>query len=150
MVDYSNITKLYLRSYALPTRSYTGTEEEGVIPLDISQFSLNKFVQTEANGVLSPARVMVTIKINEDASAYNYSINNEGYQEQEVQFGERAHYSDDTIDFEMVVSEEDIRYNPDDMYSFYISPMNQDLVPIEYNIPIFSSENIILTINESV
>lgn len=150
MVDYSNITKLYMRSYALPTRSYTGTEEEGVIPLDISQFSLNKFVQTEANGVLSPARVMVTIKINEDASAYNYSINNEGYQEQEVQFGERAHYSDDTIDFEMVVSEEDIRYNPDDMYSFYISPMNQDLVPIEYNIPIFSSENIILTINESV
>lgn len=150
MVDYSNITKLYLRSYALPTRSYTGTEEEGVIPLDISQFSLNKFVQTEANGVLSPARVMVTIKINEDASAYNYSINNEGYQEQEVQFGERAHYSDDTVDFEMVVSEEDIRYNPDDMYSFYISPMNQDLVPIEYNIPIFSSENIILTINESV
>lgn len=150
MVDYSNITKLYLRSYALPTRSYTGTEEEGVIPLDISQFSLNKFVQTEANGVLTPARVMVTIKINEDASAYNYSINNEGYQEQEVQFGERAHYSDDKVDFEMVISEEDIRYNPDDMYSFYISPMNQDLVPIEYNIPIFSSENIILTINESV
>lgn len=149
MVDYSNINKLYLRSYALPTRAYTGTEEEGLIPLDITQFSLNKFTQTEINGNLTPSRAMVTVKIREDASTYKVSIDNEGYGE-DCQFGERVSFSNDYLEFEMVISEENLRYNPNDGYTFYLSPMNQDLVPMEYNIPIFQTSNISLTINESV
>ena len=59
---------------------------------------------------------------------------------------------DNNLSFEITIGNpgEGQVYNPGDEYVISLQPMNRDLIPVNFNIPIFRSNTITLEINEVV
>jgi len=67
-------------------------------------------------------------------------------------FGNITQVNGNNLSFEITIGNpgEGQVYNPGDEYVISLQPMNRDLIPVNFNIPIFRSNTITLEINEVV
>ena len=81
-----------------------------------------------------------------------YKITDTSQKTYNGQFGQNLTVNNDNVGFTITIgdSTSGLRYNVGDRYNLFIQKMNMDLVPMNYNIPIFKSETINLTIHEVV
>lgn len=147
MVDYLTITSLYILGYPVPQGSPTSAPE--LAPdLNITYFNQTKFVTGDSEAPVNKRTLKVTIT----EEGYNISgvddvdINVDG------NYGQMLSISNNNIAFDITIGETTtgLKYNTGDSYLITLQPMNIDLVPSDFNIPIFKSGNIELTINEVV
>lgn len=147
MVDYLTITSLYILGYPVPQGSPTSAPE--LAPdLNITYFNQTKFVTGDSEAPVNKRTLKVTIT----EEGYNISgvddvdINVDG------NYGQMLSISNNNIAFDITIGETTtgLKYNTGDSYLITLQPMNIDLVPPDFNIPIFKSGNIELTINEVV
>lgn len=138
MVDYLNLNKLYLLGYPTPIDN----------PNTSPELNISSFVQNYFNGVGGSISETMVITILENG----YKITDTSQKTYNGQFGQNLTVNNDNVGFTITIgdSTSGLRYNVGDRYNLFIQKMNMDLVPMNYNIPIFKSETINLTIHEVV
>lgn len=138
MVDYLNLNKLYLLGYPTPIDN----------PNTSPELNISSFVQNYFNGVGGSISETMVITILENG----YKITDTSQKTHNGQFGQNLTVNNDNVGFTITIgdSTSGLRYNVGDRYNLFIQKMNMDLVPMNYNIPIFKSETINLTIHEVV
>lgn len=138
MVDYLNLNKLYLLGYPTPIDN----------PNTSPELNISSFVQNYFNGVGGSISETMVITILENG----YKITDTSQKTHNGQFGQNLTVNNDNVGFAITIgdSTSGLRYNVGDRYNLFIQKMNMDLVPMNYNIPIFKSETINLTIHEVV
>lgn len=138
MVDYLNLNKLYLLGYPTPIDN----------PNTSPELNISSFVQNYFNGVGGSISETMVITILENG----YKITDTSRKTYNGQFGRNLTVNNDNVGFTITIwdSTGGLRYNVGDRYNLFIQKMNMDLVPMNYNIPIFKSETINLTIHEVV
>ena len=148
MVDYLNINSLYLLSYPVP-QGGGGIDPSLVPDLNITHFKQINFSTGDAEAQTDERQVMITItergyKIN--GLVNDTDINTTGT------FGNITQVNGNNLSFEITIGNpgEGQVYNPGDEYVISLQPMNRDLIPVNFNIPIFRSNTITLEINEVV
>ena len=146
IVDHVNINKIYIRSYARASR----VSVEGgysLIPLDIDYFCQNKYVPEADLEEGKVDKIDVTIVIGNDTSTYTL-ITSDGYAQYNMSWGTVYNIVTDRVSFDISLG--DVGYNPNVNYTFSLQPMNTNLTPLDYNIPVFESSTINLTVHESI
>ena len=139
MVDYLNINSLYLLSYPVP-QGGGGIDPSLVPDLNITHFKQINFSTGDAEAQTDERQVMITItesgyKIN--GLVNDTDINTTGT------FGNITQVNGNNLSFEITIG---------NTWEGQVSlqPMNRDLIPVNFNIPIFRSNTITLEINEVV
>ena len=132
-VDYLKIHKLYLLPYPRP-------HSQGQLELQIPYYNQYTFNSRSDSITYEELTVVFT-------DPQNYQIRSKD-SITSGKIGEIVKVTTNTSSFDIMVDGEG--YEPDQAYSLYIQPMNTDLVPQNYNIPIFLNNTINLTINEVV
>lgn len=145
LVDHVNINKIYLRSYARASR--VSTDNYNLVPLDIVYFSQNKYVAATDLPEGEVDKIDVTIIIGEDVNTYSL-VTSDGYMQEMMQWDTVYNINTDRISFDISLG--DVNYNPNVNYTFSLQPMNTNLTPLDYNIPVFESDNINLIVHESI
>lgn len=146
IVDHVNINKIYIRSYARASR----VSVEGgysLIPLNIDYFCQNKYVPEDDLEEGKVDKIDVTIVIGNDTSTYTL-ITSDGYTQYNMSWGTVYNIVTDRVSFDISLG--DVGYNPNVNYTFSLQPMNTNLTPLDYNIPVFESSTINLTVHESI
>lgn len=132
MVDYLKITGLYLLPYPIP-------EATTQVELEVSHFKQFSFDNSKAD--IEEFRLFFTSNINYRIISSNGTV-----------FMGKVNdlLSVDTpiTSFQITVS--GYGYEQGDHYRLYLSDINQDITPANYNIPIFSNNSIYLNIHEVV
>lgn len=139
MVDYLTVNKLFLMSYPQPSK--ISSPELNITYL--SQDSFNK--ESEGNSI---SYEQITVTITE--SGYNLKGASGG--SVDGTYGKNIKFSNDAVSFDITINQNTggLVYNVDDTYTFNLGPMNKDLTPTEFNIPVFITNSIQLTIHEVV
>lgn len=139
MVDYLTVNKLFLMSYPQPSK--ISSPELNITYL--SQDSFNK--ESEGNSI---SYEQITVTITE--SGYNLKGASGG--SVNGTYGKNIKFSNDAVSFDITINQNTggLVYNVDDTYTFNLGPMNKDLTPTEFNIPVFITNSIQLTIHEVV
>lgn len=138
MVDYIKINKLYLLGYPAPVNSIRAQPE-----LNITAFNQNRF-----NGVSElDSEVFNIVVIN--TTTYNIQLPDTSYVT--GTFGTSLNVVTNKSNFDITIGNSTGNpYNAGDEYSLTIQAMNTDLIPRNFNQPIFEADTISLTINETV
>ena len=136
LVDYLEITSLYLLS-----SPELVTNSGGNVDLNISYFKQVSYTGEAENETYS-----ILIK---DGSTYTISS---GAKYTTGKFGEILNVNGLFSSFDITIGQSGtgLRYNPGDVYTLYIQPMDKDLTAVHFDIPIFEANNINLTIHEMV
>ena len=135
MVDYLTINKLYQLPYPIPQKNTS-------LPLNISYFVQN------INPVTTKHYDVLIQKFYGEGSG-NRVLGIGSY-------GEVINVLDletqTKIIFQITINKpsENLDYGNSDKYELTLLPMNQDLYPLSYQIPIIENQNITLSINEVV
>ena len=131
LVDYLYIKRLYMLSYPKPS-SYTQAE------LVVSQFTQLQFTPPSPEKLTlsftSGSEYKIIFKDGESVTG-NIGIPLEVYHSSGIRFS-------------ITIGENG--YDDGYIYDLYLSPMNTDLIPVNYNLPIFLENTIQLTVNEVV
>ena len=167
MVDYLKIDALYF----IPTPQDWAIN--GTNKLIVAKYVQSSYVSTYQTGMdepEDPGYIRLAIQITSGGNKYRVTyaadgVNNVGSviegHDMEHEFGKPYSFNLKKADskninryisanIELTLSNSGTSYLEGDVYGIYIQPMNQDIEPEGYTIPIFSSENIELTINETV
>lgn len=146
MVDYLNINKIYLLPY--PTVIYSSGQAENVPALDITYF-----VQDSFNLIGNMVQVNLTVEITESG----YKIIKDEDNTWDGVFGQMKQVivkdgdNNEQVKFTITIGDSTgPKYNVGDKYSLILLPMDKDLTPVDFNIPIFRSDTINLTVHEVV
>lgn len=149
MVDYLTINKLYQLPYPIPQKNTS-------LPLNISYFVQN------INPVTTGEEYIVIINAFFANKHYDVLIQKfygEGSDNRILgkgSYGEVINVLDletqTKIIFQITINKpsENLDYGGNDKYELTLLPMNQDLYPLSYQIPIIENQNITLSINEVV
>lgn len=149
MVDYLTINKLYQLPYPIPQKNTS-------LPLNISYFVQN------INPVTTGEEYIVIVNAFFANKHYDVLIHKlyEGGSDNRIlgkgSYGEVINVLDletqTKIIFQITInkSSENLDYGENDKYKLTLLPMNQDLYPLSYQIPIIENQNITLSINEVV
>lgn len=149
MVDYLTINKLYQLPYPIPQKNTS-------LPLNISYFVQN------INPVTTGEEYIVIINAFFANRYYDVIIQKfyGGGSDNEIlgigSYGEVINVLDletqTKIIFQITINKpsENLDYGNDVKYKLTLLPMNQDLYPLSYQIPIIENQNITLSINEVV
>lgn len=133
LVDFLKIKNLYFIPIPIPENLNQPT-------LQISNYNQEYFKQ----GVTSET---LQIKI---ISATNFEIQTNTGLTYTGTYGQALTITSLNCKFNITIGNEGMSYNIGDIYKINIQPMNDDLVPIDYTIPILSLQNIKLNIYESI
>lgn len=149
MVDYLTINKLYQLPYPVP-------QEADSLPLNITYFVQN----------INPVDMgdQYWVVVNRDFGGNHYDVLIQKFYGESSDnrllgmgsYGEVINVLDietqTKIIFQITVDKpsENLDYGEGDRYELTLLPMNQDLYPLSYQIPIIESQNITLSINEVV
>lgn len=148
MVDYLTINKLYQLPYPIPQKNTS-------LPLNISYFvqNINPVTTDEyiviINAFFANKRYDVLIQKLYGEGSDNRILGNGSY-------GEVINVLDletqTKIIFQITINKpsENLDYGNNVKYELTLLPMNQDLYPLSYQIPIIENQNITLSINEVV
>lgn len=149
MVDYLTINKLYQLPYPIPQKNTS-------LPLNISYFvqNINPVTTGEeyiviVNAFFANKHYDVLIQKFYGEGSDNRILGNGSY-------GEVINVLDletqTKIIFQITINKpsENLDYGGNDKYELTLLPMNQDLYPLSYQIPIIENQNITLSINEVV
>lgn len=149
MVDYLTINKLYQLPYPIPQKNTS-------LPLNISYFvqNINPVTTGEeyiviVNAFFANKRYDVLIQKFYGEGSDNRILGKGSY-------GEVINVLDletqTKIIFQIVINKpsENLDYGNYDKYELTLLPMNQDLYPLSYQIPIIENQNITLSINEVI
>lgn len=149
MVDYLTINKLHQLPYPIPQKNTS-------LPLNISYFvqNINPVTTGEeyiviVNTFFANRYYDVLIQKMYGGGSYNRILGNGSY-------GEVINVLDletrTKIIFQITINKpsENLDYGKNDKYELTLLPMNQDLYPLSYQIPIIENQNITLSINEVV
>lgn len=139
MVDYLTVNKLFLMSYPQPSKISSPE-------LNITYLSQDSFNKESEDGSISYEQITVTIT----KSGYNLKGASGG--SVNGTYGKNIKFSNDAVSFDITINQNigGLVYNVDDTYTFNLGPMNRDLTPTEFNIPVFITNSIQLTIHEVV
>ena len=139
MVDYLTVNKLFLMSYPQPSKISSPE-------LNITYLSQDSFNKESEDGSISYEQITVTIT----ESGYNLKGASGG--SVNGTYGKNIKFSNDAVSFDITINQNigGLVYNVDDTYTFNLGPMNRDLTPTEFNIPVFITNSIQLTIHEVV
>lgn len=139
MVDYLTVNKLFLMSYPQPSKISSPE-------LNITYLSQDSFNKESEDGSISYEQITVTIT----ESGYNLKGASGG--SVNGTYGKNIKFSNDVVSFDITINQNigGLVYNVDDTYTFNLGPMNRDLTPTEFNIPVFITNSIQLTIHEVV
>lgn len=149
MVDYLTINKLYQLPYPIPQKNTS-------LPLNISYFVQN------INPVTTGEEYIVIVNTFFANKHYDVLIQKlyEGGPDNRIlgngSYGEVINVLDletqTKIIFQITINKpsENLDYGNNDKYGLTLLPMNQDLYPLSYQIPIIENQNITLSINEVV
>ena len=136
LVDYLQIKKLYLLPYPRPLKetqselmvtsfnqvSFTGNKGQEYERLSLVFSTGTSFIIRSSLGKTFNGTIGNSMEVDTGISKFNITIGEIG----------------------------GLTYNPEDEYELYIQKMNSDLIPQNYNIPIFSTNSIQLIIHEVV
>lgn len=149
MVDYLTINKLYQLPYPIPQKNTS-------LPLNISYFvqNINPVTTGEeyiviVNTFFANKHYDVLIQKFYGGGSDNRILGNGSY-------GEVINVLDletqTKIIFQITINKpsENLDYGENNKYELTLLPMNQDLYPLSYQIPIIENQNITLSINEVV
>lgn len=149
MVDYLTINKLYQLPYPIPQKNTS-------LPLNISYFVQN------INPVTTGEEYIVVVNTFFANKHYDVLIQKfyGGGSDNKLlglgSYGEVINVLDletqTKIIFQITINKpsENLDYGEGDKYELTLLPMNQDLYPLSYQIPIIENQNITLSINEVV
>lgn len=139
MVDYLTVNKLFLMSYPQPSKISSPE-------LNITYLSQDSFNKESEDGSISYEQITVTIT----KSGYNLKGASGG--SVNGIYGKNIKFSNDAVSFDITINQNTggLVYNVGDTYTFNLGPMNKDLTPTEFNIPVFITNSIQLTIHEVV
>lgn len=139
MVDYLTVNKLFLMSYPQPSKISSPE-------LNITYLSQDSFNKESEDGSISYEQITVTIT----ESGYNLKGASGG--SVDGTYGKNIKFSNDAVSFDITINQNigGLVYNVGDTYTFNLGPMNRDLTPTEFNIPVFITNSIQLTIHEVV
>lgn len=149
MVDYLTLNRLYQLPYPIPQKNTS-------LPLNISYFVQN------INPVTTGEEYIVIINAFFANKHYDVLIQKfygEGTDNRILgkgSYGEVINVLDletqTKIIFQITINKpsENLDYGENDKYELTLLPMNQDLYPLSYQIPIIENQNITLSINEVV
>ena len=136
LVDFLQIKKLYLLPYPRPLN-------ENQPELIITDFNQVSFTPTD-NQEYEKLNVRFT-------DGTNFIIRSSQGKEFTGTLGTNIEIETGISKFTITIGETGrLTYNTGDTYELYIQEMNSDLIPQNYNIPIFSTNSIQLTIHEVV
>lgn len=135
-VDYLKIHKLYLLAYPRP-------HIQGQPELEISYYNQHSF--NSYNEAVNYEEIFVQFV---NPQEYTLSLRQNGKIIANGRVGDRLDVDTGTSSFSIVITGEG--YQEDYRYSLYIQDLNSDIVPQNYNIPIFLNNTINLVINEVV
>lgn len=149
MVDYLTINKLYQLPYPVPQKNTS-------LPLNISYFvqNINPVSTGEQYWV-----IVNTFFANKHYDVLIQKFYGEGSDNRILgngSYGEVINVLDletqTKIIFQITINKpsENLDYGENDKYELILLPMNQDLYPLSYQIPIIENQNITLSINEVV
>lgn len=149
MVDYLTINKLYQLPYPVPQKNTS-------LPLNISYFvqNINPVSTGEQYWV-----IVNTFFANKHYDVLIQKFYGEGSDNRILgngSYGEVINVLDletqTKIIFQITINKpsENLDYGENDKYELTLLPMNQDLYPLSYQIPIIENQNITLSINEVV
>lgn len=134
LVDYLQIKNLSLLAYPIP-KSANQAE------LVITSFKQTKFFSDEESQYEKLELTFI--------SGTNFTIRGLG-KVVTGRLGQNVTVVTSKTTFSITIGSNSIAYNTGDTYDLYISRINSDLIPQNYNIPIFSENSIQLTIHEVV
>lgn len=135
-VDYLIIDKLFFKPLVYPV----GT---GLPNLNIAYFIQKSFNP----GNVSTYFERITLEILSTTQYRVYLFNGT---QKNYNFGSIVTIETVYSEFDINISKTGVTYNVGDRYTLVIQKMGQDLIPYDYTIPIITSENLNLTINEKV
>lgn len=136
LVDFLQIKKLYLLPYPRPLN-------ENQPELIITDFNQVSFTPTD-----NQEYEKLNVRFTDGA---NFIIRSSQGKEFTGTLGTNIEIETGISKFTITIGETGgLTYNTGDTYELYIQEMNSDLVPQNYNIPIFSTNSIQLTIHEVV
>lgn len=146
MVDYLKIHKLYLVSFPKATINPDVSPELNITSF-IQDFYKGAAASVNDEGIEKVYGEKVTVVITKDG----FNIKDRTGTNVNGTYGEPAVFKSSLLGFTITISNEgSVKYNVGEEYYFYLQAMNQDLTPVDYNIPIFYSNSIQLTIHEVV
>lgn len=167
IVDYVDINKIYLMSY--PRSNRATVEEQGfyVVPLDVVFF--NQLAYNPITDLLEGDIDEIYLRIvmeGENPDSYTIKVSdsegNSLYEKDEYQFDTQytvnLENTQNRVAFQINIGDQGYTAGPDLKdgvkqsieYTITLQPMNVNLTPVDYNIPIFESSSINLTVYESV
>ena len=149
MVDYLTINKLYQLPYPVPQKNTS-------LPLNISHFVQNINPVTTGEEYIV---IVNTFFANKHYDVLIQKFYGEGSDNRVLgkgSYGEVINVLDletqTKIIFQITINKpsENLDYGGNNKYELTLLPMNQDLYPLSYQIPIIENQNITLSINEVV
>lgn len=132
MVDYLKITGLYLLPYPIP-------EKTTQVELEVSYFKQSSFDNSKAD------TEEFRLEFTSDTLYHIISSNGTVYK---GIVGRLHSITTPITSFQITIA--GVGYIEGDIYRLYLSDINQDITPANYNIPIFSNNSIYLNIHEVV
>lgn len=133
MVDYLKIKNLYFIPIPYPQTSIQ------------PNLKISSYTQEYFNSNISSESFIIEI-----ISSTQYNIISNSGAIFTGTYGQSLNVTTNYCKYNITISDEDLSYNIGDKYKIDVQPMNDDLSPINYTIPILTSENIKLNIYESV
>ena len=164
IVDYMDINRIYIASYPLPSRA--SVEEQGfyVVPLDVTYFNQISYIPATKLAEGEVDEIYLTIYMTgESPTSYTIKVSTSTGDGEWTSAGNRfdQQYSHSNIlnrlSFEITIADRNYTAGPDIdgepqeiRYTITLQPMNVNLTPVDYNIPVFEPSTISLTVYESV
>lgn len=139
MVDHLTITKLNLVPYPYPLNPTQ-------MRLVISEYNQLAFKPEDPTTLFEDFLIEV-IKVN---SQWMYKVTSIDGDSRVLEFNKLQRINGNYCTFDISLSNQQVAYNESDKYRIYIQPMDKDLVPLNYSMPVFSTKNINTTIYETV
>lgn len=146
-VEYWNINRIYVVSYARPSRA--NTEDYSVVPLNITYFNQIKYVPATYLEEGQVDKIDVAIEIGDDVTKFNLWVDGR-LVKSNCNFDEQISVETSRTAFQITIGTGNGTYNPNIRYTFSLQPMNVNLTPLDYNIPVFEDSTITLSVHESV
>lgn len=149
MVDYLTINKLYQLPYPIPQKNTS-------LPLNISYFVQNINPVTTGEEYIVIVNAFFANKHHDVLIQKFYGEGSDNRILGKGSYGEVINVLDletqTKIIFQITINKpsENLDYGENDKYELTLLPMNQDLYPLSYQIPIIENQNITLSINEVV
>ena len=149
MVDYLTINKLYQLPYPIPQKNTS-------LPLNISYFVQNINPVTTGEEYIVIVNTFFANKHYDVLIQKFYGEGSDNGILGKGSYGEVINVLDletqTKIIFQITINKpsENLDYGNNDKYELTLLPMNQDLYPLSYQIPIIENQNITLSINEVV